>query len=176
VAVRAHPTLSGVSRITLTWAPGETIPNRNWLQATVLAGAGTGLGADDVFYFGNAIGDANLDCKTLYDDIFAIYSNVDFVTFKLITDPNDVTRDGKVLYDDIFACYSKVDFTSQLALITPPVPPSAPSSGSGVPASGEMFWAAQLAAWEQSNRRFDDSEEEESETAADAVFAAYGDE
>jgi hypothetical protein len=175
VAVRAHPTLIGVYRITLTWAPGETIPTRNWLQATVLSGAGTGLAQDDVFYFGNCIGDANLDRSTLYDDIFAIYSNVDFVNLKPIIQPCDVNRDGKVLYDDIFACYSKIDFAGSLAELAPPAPPSAPKSGSGAPASTELLWAAHLAALGEPDRSSDDSEEEDPETPADAVFAAYAD-
>jgi hypothetical protein len=163
----------GVYRVSFFWAAGA-VPTRNWLQLTLKAGATTGLAADDVFYFGNAIGDANLDCKTLYDDIFAIYSNVDFVNFKLITDPCDVTRDGKVLYDDIFACYSCVDFTNELVLIAPPVPPSAPTSDSGAPASGELLWAAHLAALDQQDLRSDDAEEEDRETPTDTVFAAYG--
>jgi hypothetical protein len=174
VAVRAHPTLTGVSRITLTWAPGETIPTRNWLQVTMKADATTGLAQDDVFYFGNCIGDANLDRKTLYDDIFAIYSNVDFTTTVPITDACDVNRDGKVLYDDIFACYSKIDFTGSLVLIAPPATPSAPEADA--PLSGQMYWAAHLAALDEQNRRSEDSEEEDPGTAADAAFASYGDE
>jgi hypothetical protein len=93
-----------------------------------------------------------------------------------VTDARDVTRDGRVLYDDIFACYSCLDFTNQLVFITPPVPPSAPTSGSGAPASGELLWAAHLAALDELDRSSDDSEEEDRETPADAVFAAYGDE
>jgi hypothetical protein len=42
--------------------------------------------------------------------------------------------------------------------------------------SGELLWAAHLAAFDELDRSSDDSEDEDQETAADAVFAAYSDE
>ena len=110
----------------------------------------------------------------VYDDIFAIYSNIDFNNFKLITDPCDTNRDGKILYDDIFACYSHIDFSNELVLINPPVTPSAPAMGSGASTGAEMLWATHLAALDELDRRSDDAEEEDDQRAADAVLAAYG--
>jgi ribonuclease/Cadherin domain/Dockerin type I domain len=47
----------GSVRATITF-PDNTIQN-TWLQVTILANATTGLAANDVFYFGNVIGDVN---------------------------------------------------------------------------------------------------------------------
>jgi hypothetical protein len=45
----------GVTRVTVTWPDGAI--KKQWLQVTVLA-ANTGLASNDVFYFGNALGDS----------------------------------------------------------------------------------------------------------------------
>ena len=47
---------NGVTRITLTW-PDNAI-QKQWAQIRVLGNADTGLGAPDVFYFGNAVGES----------------------------------------------------------------------------------------------------------------------
>jgi hypothetical protein len=46
----------GVHRITFVWAD-KAIPNKNWVQVTVKEHPNTGLAADDVFYFGNTVGE-----------------------------------------------------------------------------------------------------------------------
>ncbi len=56
VTVQAGAGAGGSDRVVLTWAD-NAIPNKNWLQVTVLANANTGLAANDVFYFGNLIGE-----------------------------------------------------------------------------------------------------------------------
>jgi hypothetical protein len=64
VTVRAGAGVSGSDRIELLWADGAI--QNTWLQVTVAANANTGLAADDVFYFGNAVGDSGLgDTATL---------------------------------------------------------------------------------------------------------------
>ena len=55
VTVRWGAGVQGSARVELTW-PNNTIENE-WLQVTVLADADTGFSANDVFYYGNAIGD-----------------------------------------------------------------------------------------------------------------------
>ena len=58
VAIRYGAGLDGTDRVTITWAD-NSIQNE-WLQVTVLSdahGGRLGLAQDDVFYFGNAIGD-----------------------------------------------------------------------------------------------------------------------
>jgi len=48
----------GSARVRITF-PDNTLQN-TWLRVTVLAGATTGLTSNDVFYFGNVIGDLNI--------------------------------------------------------------------------------------------------------------------
>ncbi|MCK4276210.1 MAG: right-handed parallel beta-helix repeat-containing protein, partial [Phycisphaerae bacterium] len=55
VAVRAGAGAGGSDRITIIWA--DNAIEKQWLQVTVLATANTGLATNDVFYFGNAIGE-----------------------------------------------------------------------------------------------------------------------
>ncbi len=56
ITIREGAGVSGSARVTLTW-PDSSI-KRQWLQVTVKANSHTGLTADDVFYFGNAIGES----------------------------------------------------------------------------------------------------------------------
>jgi hypothetical protein len=52
--------------VTLIWSDGAIV-NR-WLKVTVLSGANTALGSDDVFYIGNAVGDTDGDGLVDSDD------------------------------------------------------------------------------------------------------------
>jgi hypothetical protein len=56
ITLRPGEGAGGSDRIALTW-PDGTITKR-WLQVTLHAGLGTTLLADDVFYFGNAVGES----------------------------------------------------------------------------------------------------------------------
>ena len=55
IDVRRGGGVNGSDRITVVWPDGSIVGQ--WLQVTVKANSNTGLGADDVFYFGNAIGE-----------------------------------------------------------------------------------------------------------------------
>ncbi len=55
VTIRRGEGVGGSDRVTLIWADGAI--RKQWLQVTVRANANTGLMQDDVFYFGNAIGE-----------------------------------------------------------------------------------------------------------------------
>ena len=59
VSVQSGGGVDGSDRVTLIWFDGEIV-NR-WLKVTVLSGANTALGSDDVFYIGNAVGDTDGD-------------------------------------------------------------------------------------------------------------------
>ena len=48
----------GSDRVTIIW--DDNAIEKQWLQVTVKATDNTGLVADDVFYFGNAVGEAGL--------------------------------------------------------------------------------------------------------------------
>ena len=65
---------SGIQRFTLVW-PDNAIRNQ-WLQVTVKAGQSTGLENDDVFYWGNAVGETGGD-DTAVDsqDVLAVRAN-----------------------------------------------------------------------------------------------------
>ncbi len=56
VTVRADAGVEGSTRVTIVW-PDFAIVGQ-WLQVEILATDGTGLAAGDVFYFGNAVGEA----------------------------------------------------------------------------------------------------------------------
>ena len=56
IEVRQRDGTGGSDRIILTW-PDAAIRN-TWLQVTVKGNSVTGLAADDVFYFGNAVGES----------------------------------------------------------------------------------------------------------------------
>ena len=61
VTVRPGAGNAGSDRMTITCPNGEI--RNTWLQVTVKATAATGLDVDDVFYYGNAVGE-NGDAPT----------------------------------------------------------------------------------------------------------------
>lgn len=61
IAVRRGEAENETDRITLTW-PDNAIQNQ-WLEIRVIANENTGLVNDDVFYFGNAIGETGNDAS-----------------------------------------------------------------------------------------------------------------
>jgi hypothetical protein len=59
LTLRPGAGVGGSTRVTLIWADPEAIRNQ-WLQVTVRATPNTNLSLEDVFYFGNAIGESGL--------------------------------------------------------------------------------------------------------------------
>lgn len=59
--------VNGSTRITLIWA--DSAITKTWLQITVKANSNTGLEEEDVFYFGNAIGETGNDPTNAVVDI-----------------------------------------------------------------------------------------------------------
>jgi len=72
VTVRAGEGVGGSDRVTLVWADGAI--TSKWVEVTVPGGANTGLGADDVFYFGNVVGETNDDALVDGADLNALVS------------------------------------------------------------------------------------------------------
>ena len=70
VSVRSGAGVDGSDRVTIIWA--DNAIQREWLQVTVKAGAATGLVDDDVFYFGNLVGDATGDGVVDASDYIAL--------------------------------------------------------------------------------------------------------
>jgi len=104
-------------RVTIIWADNDWMTPtpepgaiaKQWLQVTVLATANTGLAEDDVFYFGNAIGESGNSTAC----------------------PYDYNRDKKAdATDQIIARNNQTFFLNDLNLIT--VPASAGGSAAGL--------------------------------------------
>jgi len=115
----------GSDRVLITWADGA-IANQ-WLQVTLLANDQTGLDEADVFYFGNAIGEAGDSFSsalvTVADLLLARNNPRSFVDPAEIDFPYDYNRDGLVNVTDVLlARNNQSHFLSDLNLITAPAP------------------------------------------------------
>lgn len=88
----------GATRVTIIWADGAI--KNEWLQVTVKANADTGLGGNDVFYFGNLVGDTvapegGTTTTVNIRDVFATRA-ARRRGVVAVTDPADHNRDGRV--------------------------------------------------------------------------------
>ncbi|HYW80867.1 MAG TPA: hypothetical protein VE890_14900, partial [Thermoguttaceae bacterium] len=105
--------------------PDNAIENQ-WLRVTVLATPATGLLTPDVFYFGNAIGEAGDQSINAIvnatDEIVARNFQHSAVDPAPIDDPYDYNRDGLVNgTDQIIARSNQTNPLTMLKLITAPV-------------------------------------------------------
>ena len=117
----------GASRLTFTWNDG-TIRN-TWLQVTVKANSRTGLVADEIFSFGNLVGDtggrgaagavASVDALDLFRTRRAASPAAS------ITNPHDHNRDGRVSPADYAIARSNLN-RRLLAFTAPASPPTVP--------------------------------------------------
>ncbi|HYW79688.1 MAG TPA: lamin tail domain-containing protein, partial [Thermoguttaceae bacterium] len=110
------------TRVTITW-PDDAIVNQ-WLQVRVAAD-NLGLSADDVFYFGNAIGEAGNEIRNTIvnatDEILARNFQHSALDPAPIDDPYDYNRDGLVNgTDQIIARGNQTNALTMLRLITAP--------------------------------------------------------
>ena len=114
--------VDGSDRATFVWAD-DAIVNR-WLEVTVIANANTGLVADDVFCFGNSVGDTNGDGKVDGVDYNALVSE-----FGLRGELGDLDADfdasGQVNLADFATVRGAAGNTVQA-----PIPPAAPAASS----------------------------------------------
>ena len=114
--------VDGSDRATFVWAD-DAIVNR-WLEVTVIANANTGLVADDVFCFGNSVGDTNGDGKVDGVDYNALVSE-----FGLRGGLGDLDADfdasGRVDLADFAIVRGAAGNTVQA-----PIPPAAPAASS----------------------------------------------
>ena len=87
ITVRAGAGTNGSDRVTLIWndnnLDGVVDANeavaKKWLEVTVKATANTGLAADDVFYFGNAVGESGnsvTEAEVSVLDAFAVVNHL----------------------------------------------------------------------------------------------------
>ena len=106
ISVRSGAGVNGSDRVTLIWANNAI--QKKWLQITVKATAATGLAADDVFYFGNAIGEPGNDPSNAIvnvTDVALTRANPRSpINPAAITFPYDYDRDGLVNVTDTAIC------------------------------------------------------------------------
>jgi O-glycosyl hydrolase len=131
VVSRPGAGINGSTRVEITWADGAIAGE--WVQITLLGGDGStsGLAADDVFYFGNAIGEAGNDPAsarvTTLDELSARSHPTAFAS---IVNSCDYNRDGTVdVADQLVARTHGTCFINELRLI------AAPALGGGDAAS-----------------------------------------
>jgi len=129
IAVRAGAGTGGSDRVTLVW-PDKAIPNGNWLRVTVLANANTGLAADDVFYFGCAIGETGntaADAVVNSSDVTRTRNNFSGFNLVGLESVYDFNRDRQVASGDVTISRNHFSGFTPLKLIAPPA--SAPLAG-----------------------------------------------
>jgi len=122
IAIRPGAGPHGSDRITLLW-PDRAIPNTNWLQVTVRAGARTGLASADVFYFGGAIGEtgnSTADARVNSSDVTLMRLNYSGFGTVPIGSRYDLNRDGKVNSADVTICRNYFSGFTPLELIAAP--------------------------------------------------------
>jgi Dockerin type I domain len=115
---------SGSSRVRIVF-PDNSIQN-TWLQVTVLANQNTGLSANDVFYFGNVVGDFDIgNTSTRYRvnalDTSAVRNNQSTGANSVgVTNIYDVNRDGRVNALDTSIVRNNQQTSGLVAPITAP--------------------------------------------------------
>ncbi|MBN2474517.1 MAG: lamin tail domain-containing protein [Pirellulales bacterium] len=123
VTVRAGAGQDGSDRVTLIWQ--DYAVQKQWLQVTVLANLRTGLPENDVFYFGNAVGEsgnASVDAKVNPTDMLLARNNPrNFLNPAALDFNCDYNRDARVNATDmLIARNNQTHFLNALRLITVP--------------------------------------------------------
>ncbi len=115
--------VNGIDRVTIIWA--DNAIQNTWLQVTVKATANTGLAQNDVFYYGNAVGESgNSATDTLVnsaDDVGARLNPRTPFNPAAIDNPYDYNRDRLVnSADQVIPRYNATTPWTMLKLITAP--------------------------------------------------------
>ena len=111
IKVRPDVGVDLVDRITIVWEDRQ-IQNQ-WLQVTVKGNERTGLAQDDVFYYGNAVGDTLNDAGNTAPvdirDVLGIAANVLPSSIPAeIDNPYDINRDRGVNIVDVLAAAANI--------------------------------------------------------------------
>ena len=130
VTILSNSGVGGSARIKITF-PNNTLQN-TWIRVTVLANNTTGLAVNDVFYFGNVIGEVNAGntqtrLRVNATDTGAVRSNQSTAANSAsVTNIYDVNRDGRVNATDTGIVRSNQQTAGIVAPITVPgaIPPS----------------------------------------------------
>ncbi|MBN2474881.1 MAG: lamin tail domain-containing protein [Pirellulales bacterium] len=181
VTVRPGAGDAGSDRVTLIW-PDFTI-SRAWLQVTVLPTPQTGLVSADVFYFGNAIGEAGdsvADAKVNATDMLLARNNPrNFLNPAPIDFVFDFNRDARVNATDmLLARNNQTHFLNALRLIVVPAAKTAEEKEAAVSAdkvvgsenlAADAAWLYEIAALD--TQRQPSGEKIGAEAAADMLLA-----
>ena len=126
LTVRAGEGVGSSDRVMLIWSDDAIVDQ--WVEVTVLAGANTGLAADDVFYFANTVGDCDgdgdvdsSDCGTLVGE-FGRRSGIGAIAA-------DLNVDGRVGLADFAIMRGRFGDTVPL----PTFPATAPETPAAAP-------------------------------------------
>jgi len=126
VSLRRGAGSSGTDRVTLILPDGAA--RNTWLRVTALPGTRTGLASNDVFHFGNLVGDTGNDSAAPtvdVRDLAATLRNFGRTTAAALA-ASDFNRDGKVDAADVTIARSNLQHA--LPLFTAPAAPAAASS------------------------------------------------
>jgi hypothetical protein len=157
VTVRRGAGANGSDRVTIIWADDDPMTGQRepgaisnqWLQVVVLSnasGGSLGLASNDVFYFGNAVGetgDSDEDAKVNATDILAARNHPHLASNPAtIYDEYDFDRDGLVnseSADEAIASANQTNFLTALKLITAPATAGAPAAIGGDSQAQTLF-------------------------------------
>jgi hypothetical protein len=135
VALRPGAGVGGSDRYTLIW-PNNAV-QKTWLQVTVLANANTNLAANDVFYFGNAVGDVgNTTANAIVSSADEALIRVNFTTgfgTAPVTSAYDIDKNRFVQTSD--AALARVNQTSPFTALRLIAAPTGAAAGLGVASS-----------------------------------------
>lgn len=109
-----------MDRIFVNW--DDNAIQNTWLEIKVLANANTGLPSEDVFYFGNAVGETGNDASNAIVnliDVALTRTNQTGFNVANIDDPYDFNRDQRVNLQDVAIARTHQSGFSPLILITP---------------------------------------------------------
>jgi hypothetical protein len=115
----------GSTQITIIW--DDNAIQNEWLQVGLLANDHTRLASDDVFYFGNLVGETGEDRRVNALDLGAVKRLLN--TDAAIDSPVDFNRDGRVNALDLGIVKKYLNRTLAPAVPPPPPAPTAPTSG-----------------------------------------------
>ncbi len=123
--------VGGVRRVTIIWADDDPMTpereagsiSKEWLQVTVKATENTDLATDEVFYYGNAVGDVgNSEFNAMVNatDEIEIRNHPAFVPPATLDSRYDLNRDRKVNATDQIIARANTTFADALILIEAP--------------------------------------------------------
>jgi len=129
VTVRPGEGVNGKDRVTIIWADGA-IQNQ-WLRVTVLPTAETGLASEDVFLYGNAVGDTDSDGQVDSTDYGTTIDQFGR-TGGIGTFQADFNGDSVVGFGDFALVRANYGVS-----VAPPTPPTAPAAAVASPPTSE---------------------------------------